>query len=207
MNLVQHFHWLFYSVENHMPQSKEIGQAVSLIAMYGVDQARYIVDFSRRAAEDTHYRPQTFGGILQYTSRASAQFEQSRRDQARARIIHGRQALEAAYEQFKIEILDRFIAALPEGEYERRIVLCKEQLAESKDVFYERYRGRPMEGDIVKGHVRSELRKTLDVLPFDQFCQREGASILADYGIDPAEFDSLIPPPPAAAIAAVSIDS
>jgi hypothetical protein len=42
-----------------------------------LDQARHLVDFSSTAAQETDYRPQTFGGILQYTARARADYAQA----------------------------------------------------------------------------------------------------------------------------------
>lgn len=47
--------------------------------MVGLEKARFVVEFSVRVAPETNYRPQTFGGILQYTSRALAQFDDTRR--------------------------------------------------------------------------------------------------------------------------------
>ena len=78
--LVSHFYKIFHGVENHYPQSKETDQALSLITQHGSERARHVVDFSVRAAKDTHYSPQTFGGILQYTSRALADFEPQRKE-------------------------------------------------------------------------------------------------------------------------------
>src|SRR5262249_19872707 len=49
--------------------------AVTLIARYGIEKATYIIDFSSRAAPETKYKPQTFGGILHYASRALAEYE------------------------------------------------------------------------------------------------------------------------------------
>jgi hypothetical protein len=46
----------------------------------------------------------------------------------------------------------------------------------------------------VKGHVRSDLRKTLTIIPFEQFCQQHGARILADYEIEPAALGITISP-------------
>lgn len=185
-NLVQHFHSIFHGVRNHIPQSKELDQAVSLIAIYGVDEARYIVDFSRPTAEQTNYRPQTFGGIIQYASRAMAQFEEARQARERSRIARGRQAMEAAYEQYKDEILDRLIANLPLEEYDRMVGTYKAEMGKEGS-FFEKYSDRPMFHDMARSAVRSDLRKTLDVVPFDHFCRQEAARILADYQIDPAE--------------------
>jgi hypothetical protein len=185
-NLVQHFHRLFHNVDNHLPQSKEMAQAISLIATYGVDQARYVIDFSRKAAEETQYRPQTFGGILQYASRAATQFDQACRAQERARIARGRQALEAAYEKYKDEVITRHIEAFPEGAYDNLVEVRKQEMVQ-KGSFFEAYRDRPMFEDMVKGSVRAELRKTLTFVSFDQFCLSQASRILEEYGIEPVE--------------------
>jgi hypothetical protein len=78
--VVAHFHKLFHNVTLMHPQSKEVNHAVSLIASHGFDHAKYIVDFSHRAAARTNYSPQTFGGILQYATRAVADYERHQRD-------------------------------------------------------------------------------------------------------------------------------
>jgi hypothetical protein len=66
------------------PSAKELTQARTLITRYGLDQARHLVDFSSTAAQETDYRPQTFGGILQYTARARADYTQAQERAAAA---------------------------------------------------------------------------------------------------------------------------
>jgi hypothetical protein len=75
--LVQYFHQRFHGTADVVPSAKELTQARTLITRYGLDQARHLVDFSSTAAQDTDYRPQTFGGILQYTARARADYAQA----------------------------------------------------------------------------------------------------------------------------------
>jgi len=75
--LVQHFHQRFHGMPDVVPSAQELTQARTLITQYGLDQARHLVDFSVTAAQDTDYRPQTFGGILQYTARALTDYEQA----------------------------------------------------------------------------------------------------------------------------------
>jgi len=79
--LVRYFYQVFHGLDITHPVSTAVGQAVTLIAQYGQEKAKYIVDFSSRAAPQTKYSPQTFGGILHYTSRAIAEFEHRRREQ------------------------------------------------------------------------------------------------------------------------------
>lgn len=73
--LVQYFHERFHSVKGHVAQLKELRQATSLIGPYGLDKAKHVIDYARSAAPVSKYQPQTFGGILQYTSRAVADYE------------------------------------------------------------------------------------------------------------------------------------
>ena len=74
--LVAYFYSLFQpDVQKIYFNSKAIDQAISLIASLGNERARFVVEFSAKAAPQTNYSPQTFGGILQYTSRAMARFD------------------------------------------------------------------------------------------------------------------------------------
>jgi len=75
--LVQSFHQRFHGTPDVVPSAKELTQARTLITRHGLDQARHLVDFSATAAQATDYRPQTFGGILQYTARARAAYAQA----------------------------------------------------------------------------------------------------------------------------------
>jgi hypothetical protein len=75
--LVQVFHQRFHGTPDVVPSAKELTQARTLITRYGLDQARHLVDFSYTAAQETDYRPQTFGGLLQYTARARAAYAQA----------------------------------------------------------------------------------------------------------------------------------
>jgi hypothetical protein len=74
--LVAYFYQRFHGVTNATPQPKELDQATQLIAQQGIEKARYIVDFSHRTAAETLYKPQTFSGIVHYTGRALADFDE-----------------------------------------------------------------------------------------------------------------------------------
>jgi hypothetical protein len=73
--IVSDFYRQFHNVKNSMPQPKELKQAAQFISEHGMEKARHFVRFSHQIASDTKYQPQTFGGILQYKSRAIADFE------------------------------------------------------------------------------------------------------------------------------------
>lgn len=77
-DLVAHFHKLFHGAELSHPSSKAINQATALIAQHGYDLASYVVTFAHTEAPKTKFNLQTFGGILQYTSRALAEHDRAR---------------------------------------------------------------------------------------------------------------------------------
>src|SRR5262249_7006256 len=113
----------FHNTETNYPTSKAINQAIALIAQLGIDQAHHIVDFAHTAAAETDYKPQTFGGILQYTSRALADFEGSKRraqdavhtHEARQRVQQ-EEHLRSQYESYRTEQIARLRATMPPNE-------------------------------------------------------------------------------------------
>ena len=87
LEVCNHFHKVFHGIGNKQPQSKEIAQATTLVAQYGFACAKYVVDFAHTAAAETQYKPQTFGGILQYAARAASAYgDLCRREQAAAKL-------------------------------------------------------------------------------------------------------------------------
>jgi len=121
--LVQYFYRHFHGVKKPHPSSKDIEQAAELIAQHGPDQAKYVVDFSHRAAQETNYKPQTFSGIIQYTSRALADYEEkTRAEEARQKSELRRQEKEQRElekSEKEEQELDRFRRSLPPEEQER----------------------------------------------------------------------------------------
>jgi len=73
--LVLRFYNLFHGVETHEAKSKETAQALALISQHGLERSRHLIAFAKDAASASNYPLQTFGGILQYTSRALADFD------------------------------------------------------------------------------------------------------------------------------------
>jgi len=86
--LVAYFFSLFQpDVQKIYFNSKATDQAISLIASLGNERAHFVVEFSANVAPLTNYFPQTFGGILQYTSRAMAEFDNLERRKVNQLLI------------------------------------------------------------------------------------------------------------------------
>jgi hypothetical protein len=121
--LVQAFHQRFHGTPDVVPSAKELTQACTLITRYGLDQARHLVDFSVTAARETDYRPQTFGGILQYTARARAAYAQAQERAAAAerareerRRVQADEQLRQQYEAYRAARLAELRATTPPDE-------------------------------------------------------------------------------------------
>ncbi|MCI0437843.1 MAG: hypothetical protein L0177_01785, partial [Chloroflexi bacterium] len=118
--LVQHFHQRFHGTSDVVPSARALTQARALIARDGLDQARHLVDFSVTAAQETDYRPQTFGGILQYTARARANYAQAQerqdaaaRERKARRRVQEEEQLQRQYEDDRAARLAELRATTP----------------------------------------------------------------------------------------------
>jgi len=81
--LVPHVPQRVHDTADVVLSTKALTQARTLLARHGLAQARHLVDCSVTAAQETAYRPQTFGGILQYTSRARVAYADRREHSSR----------------------------------------------------------------------------------------------------------------------------
>jgi hypothetical protein len=73
--VVRLFHRLVHHLESHEPQSKELGQALTLIGQFGFEKAKHVVEYASSKAGETNFNMQHFGAVLSYASRASADFD------------------------------------------------------------------------------------------------------------------------------------
>lgn len=172
--LVKYFYQVFFGVEKIHVNSKAADQAISLIAHHGMEQARYVVDFAKRVAPETGYEPQTFGGIMQYESRAIAEFEeQEQRIQRRAKVEAEeaeRYRLEEQYEKHRTEKVDGYIAAHPE-EFQTQLEARKQELMNERPELYRPW-GEELFTEFTTRVVRSALADQIGIESFTEYYER-----------------------------------
>jgi hypothetical protein len=123
--LVAHFYHAFHGGKNFQVTSKAAGQAVSLITQFGFERSKGIVDYAKREAPKTHFEIQTFGGVMQYTSRALDDYERQRLAKERAAETRRHQEEQArreaeedrSREEKKVRA-KAYLDSLPREEYE-----------------------------------------------------------------------------------------
>jgi hypothetical protein len=161
--LVEHFHKLFYSVETHRSQSKETAQALSLITQYGMTKSRHIVEFARTVASTTNYAPQTFGGILHYTSRGAADFDRLARLSAPIAAVPKRPTEQQRQESELRARGESRLAVLTAEQHAARLEQAKAELFR-QNPFMPR---QPEGSKIREGALRSWLIRQLGEEPMD----------------------------------------
>ena len=159
--LVQHFHKIFHGVEVHDPQSKETGQALSLISQYGLDTSKWIVDFAHAEAAKTNYQMQHFGGVLNYASRALAALDLQRKQEEKSKVVLAEQTRRLEQEQQKYERGERRLAALTAEQYQARFEKAKAELYAEYPKLAQFIRGRE-DSKIHEGSIRGRMIRQLD---------------------------------------------
>jgi len=132
-DLLRHFYKVFHGVDSRHPQAKESSQALTLISQYGWEAARHVVNFAKIAAVETGFHIQTFGGVLQYTSRAVGDLDRIKLDRSRTPICPRDRALQVTRpEEKRYERGERLLGRLSPEQYDRhferaRVELFREQ--------------------------------------------------------------------------------
>jgi len=126
--LVQHFHQLFHGAENHSPQSKETGQAASLVSKHGLEASKWIVEFAHAEAARTRYAMQHFGGVLNYESRALAALDLQRSREEKTRSAREEQIRRLEQEQKRWERREARLTVLTPEQYQARFEKAKNEL-------------------------------------------------------------------------------
>jgi hypothetical protein len=105
----QHFHNVTITSFKDNPNAKQpLAQAQRLIASYGLEKTRYLIEYAKRAAEKTNFRIQVFGGVLQYEHQAVMEY-----DRRQIQLEQAKQAEQIAQEEIaKLQEQERAEQAL-----------------------------------------------------------------------------------------------
>jgi hypothetical protein len=101
--LVSYFHLVFFNADDVKPNRKEISHATELLSLHGFEIAKAVIDTAKREAPKTGFEIATFGGVMQYQTKATATAKAKTKIEARQRVIEEeqqRQRAEDNYYQF-----------------------------------------------------------------------------------------------------------
>ena len=203
-DLVRYFLRKFHGVENvesRSLNSKQVSQAIAMIAQYGQDAARFIIDFSVTAASETGYRPQTFGGISHYVSRALAALDASQRSSQRSEISQEIAVAPVVESNVEDQELHDRLAALEEldaDEYQRLHARAVELVR--RNAFIDRHFNTESTviAQMIKATMLKELVTALSAESPEPFLASEQPSAPADAEIGRPDEPNLEPAQPTA---------
>ncbi len=155
--LVRHFHKTVHGVDNHLPQPKEVGQALSLLTQYGSELATFIVSYAVAKAPETNFSMQAFGAVLSYASRAAADFKSRQAQPPRPTTGAPLPGASAAPEEL-IKGTARF-ASLTDEQFQTRYDRAKVEIYRQVPFLANRSRST---SKLEETMVRSQMIRTLD---------------------------------------------
>jgi len=182
--LVKHFHKRVHGVDTHLPQPKEIGQALSLLAQYGSELANFVVDYAAVSARETGFSMQVFGAVLSYASRAATEFHRPQRESQIRAVGEPTVLANKAPEELFSRGAAR-LAALTEEQLRCRLESAKAELSGQVPFLADRIRsGGPLVESMVRSHVLRQLDgESMGLLPLNALKLPEAlAKILARSG-------------------------
>ncbi|PWU12014.1 MAG: hypothetical protein C5B51_01675 [Terriglobia bacterium] len=164
--VVAHFHKVVHAVDKHAAQSKELAQAISLITRYGLEQAKFVVEFAAGKAKETHFAMQHFGAVLAYASRAAAEFD---RKQGKAEAVAASQAVRpVATTSPDLSRGRSRVAGLTEEQYRARFEQARAELLQELPFLAQRQRGSKLEQDMVRSRLIRQLdSECMDLVPIE----------------------------------------
>ena len=101
--LVSYFHQVFFKADNVKPNRKEIVHAQELLNLHGFEVAKAVIETAKREAPKTGFEIATFGGVMQYQTKATATAKAMKASEARQQAIEEEQRRQRArdnYDQF-----------------------------------------------------------------------------------------------------------
>ena len=169
VELVGYFYHRFHHEEVISPNSKEIEQATDLIAKYGIDRSRFIVDYSFNEAQDTKYSPKFFGGILQYVDHALENFNRREKQRQQEDARKQEERFQRAYETYKQCEIERIKSTISPEELAEIESLIRAEL-ESEGTFPN------MIGMGVRIRTDALLEERAGILPYEAWRLQQTSS-------------------------------
>jgi hypothetical protein len=99
--LVQYFHKRFHDTDIVPPAPKDLEFAGALIAQYGMEKSRFVVEYSQEAAAATKYSPDMLIGIRKYVDAAIKKFDARAKNRQEEKRKAREEELQIQYERYR----------------------------------------------------------------------------------------------------------
>jgi hypothetical protein len=165
-NLVQYFYRRFHHNDDVTPTTKELEFAAALITQYGMDKARFVVEYSQESADATKYKPDMLIGIRKYVDAAIKKFDLRAQRQQEAKQKKQDEQLHNLYEAYRDQELARIKSSMPPDELAALESSIRADL-KAKGI-------NPLVLEMQMRHTRDEqLERRARVLPFEKWRKQQ----------------------------------
>jgi hypothetical protein len=172
--LVSYFNEIFFNLGILSSQPRHIELATELVAKYGLELAKFIVEFAYQEASRTNFQIATFGGIAQYIDRAVAAYSPNPKpkvkdDEERFNRLRG---LELDYREYCEIELDRYLTtAYAPLEVQAMIEEKKRKLLKQDRKQYSRWQDEVLTS-FARQQVQKDVAQAASLLTFEEFCSK-----------------------------------
>lgn len=178
LELLQHFNTVFFkTATSNYTSATHRAHAANLVARYGLDVCRYIIDFAHRDAEKTNFKPRTFGGVLQYVDRAVADYDLIRKQQkeeaARTAAADNHHRLEIEYEKYKTTQLKQYVETTYTADQYAELIEIKKQTIRATHPSASRWSDDALLVTARAGVHRDLFAQIPNFLSFEDFCRQQ----------------------------------
>lgn len=98
--LVSYFHQVFFKADNVKPNRKELVHAEELLNIHGLEIAKAVIETAKREAPKTGFEIATFGGVMQYQTKATATAKAKKASEAKQKAIEEEQRRQRVEEDY-----------------------------------------------------------------------------------------------------------
>jgi hypothetical protein len=162
VEIVGSFYRRFHNRDASSPSSKELEQAKAIVEKYGIEKARFIIEYSYEKAQETKYKPQLFGGILQYVDLAIQAFTTREQKREQQKLESQEHDFKARYEQYRVQEIEKVRATFDGETLQSMEASIREDLTREGTF-------PAMMGMGVSMRIEAELEERAGILPYEEW--------------------------------------
>lgn len=173
-DLVSYFHAKIDPQSQHKATSKELLQAQDLLDQYGEEKSKQIINYSVKQAQETNFKMQYLGAVLNYIPQAidhiKKEEERQKKYQAERQIEKRNEEMAERYKEYLRQEIEKHIISISQEQYQA-------ELEEVKRNLFKRYpwAKRSWDGPLVQSTIEAIYKDWLveqgkiNVLKFKQW--------------------------------------
>lgn len=160
-NLVSYFHTKTDPQSQHVATGKELQQAQDLLDQYGEEKSKQIINYSIKQAQETNFKMQYLGAVLNYIPQAidylKKEEERQKQRQAQRQIEERNEEQARRYKEYLRQEIEKHTNSISQEQYQAELEEVKQHLFKQ----YPWIRTSHWDGPVVKSTVEAVYKDWL----------------------------------------------